>query len=239
LTARNNYVNAVASVTKVANALVMSSNRFGGARQANQPSAGFLQRATGKIYSGVMATRLQTQAMAGRALARLLVADHLDAFAGAKKVKSLDSGLLATVATPAVLDTLVGYGLAPDRRHARTLLGSTLAGVSGSLDLAAALKASTSTRSFTTRYNSMSMSELASIVIGLHDQGDLSTSTAQTLVDDLANAQSSCTNASRRTAAINQFIADTTRLTSGTTATFLKLGAQPLTATNLPSASCL
>jgi hypothetical protein len=118
------------------------------------------------------------------------------------------------------------------------LITSTLDAVSGSVDIASALRSPTSTSVYAANYKTMTMSQLGRIVAGLHDQGDLSTSTAQTLINDLATAQSSCGNASRRVSALNKFIADTARLTTGTTANFLKLGAQPLTARNLPAANC-
>jgi hypothetical protein len=235
--ARTNYLNAVLSVTSAANALGRGANLFAGARQANAAASAFLQEAAGKIYAGALATRLHTQQVAGRALAKLLAADHLDINITGKQVRALGSKIAGKVITNQLLRQLVVDGLAPDPARARSIVAATLSGVSGSIDIGSAFGPLPAT-DFTRHYMSMTMSELNSIVAGLNAQGDLSSAASQRLAQDLVTAQAACGNPTQRVAAIHQFVKDSATLASGSTAKYLKLGAIPLEASSLPTASC-
>jgi hypothetical protein len=235
--ARTEYLHAVRSVTSAADALGRSANLFAGARQANAPASAFLQEAAGKIYAGGMATRLHTEQVAGRALAKLLTADHLDINIAGRQVRGLGSKIAGKVITGQLLHQLVVDGLAPDPAGARSV-AATLSGVSGSIDIGSAFGAPLPTTDFTRHYMSLTMSELTSLVTGLNAQGDLSNAASQTLTQDLVTAQAACGNPTQRVAAIHKFATDASTLASGSTARFLELGAIPLAANRLPSASC-
>ena len=238
LSAGSNYLNAVAAVSRVANVLAKSANRFAGARHANSPAAAFLQESAGKIYAGVMASRLHTEELAGSALAQLISADHLDVGVNAMKTKRLDAKLAGQVVSNQLLDQLVADGTAATRARARTMFRATLTSASGPQDLAAAVGAALPASDFDRHYRTIAMSELNAVVVGLRDQGDLSNAAATTLTKDLAGAQAACGDATRRGAAIQKFISHANSLADSLPANLLVLAARPLSAAGLAVSSC-
>jgi hypothetical protein len=231
-----NYANAVSVTANVAGYVAKGANRVAGAVQANSPAAGFFQQAYGKVNAGALATDLTAEHLYGQRLATLLRAYHLDIQLSARQVKKTIPKLYSRVITNQVLDTLVANGAAPSRDAARKLLVAHLMSISGPVS-SSALGPALPTSAFDSQYRSISLSELAAIVTGLSRTGDISSAAAQTLTADLLNAQSRCRNASKRISAMQQFISDA-HAQAATNAGFLKLGAQPLTASNVAASSC-
>jgi hypothetical protein len=220
----------------VAGYVVTGANRFAGAVQAKSVTGAYFQAAYGKVNIGAWVIDVAAQQFYGRALAQLLQADHLGFTLNAAQVKKTVSSLPASVFSGQLLDEMVSGGLASSRKSARKLLLHQLSSVSGRVS-SSALGTSLPTSVLANQYQSITLSELATIVLGQQRNGDFSSAAAQTLIGDLTYAQLGCSTASQRIAAMQQFVADAAKQ-APPDAGFLKLSAQPLLASTVPAASC-
>lgn len=245
LKARSSYLNAVAAVSRVEDLMAQSANRFAADRQANNVALAFLEEAASKVYAGIVVSRLRAAAAAGRGFAGQLKADGMGLTATARTVRTLDAKVAGSAITNPVLDQLVHDGTAPNRPAARSLITSNLSGLSGSIDLASALGAPFSTTGFEAQYRSITIRELNGLVGLARANNQVSAAGTQRLSQELANAQANCGHANARIALIKQFRRDVSKLVSNANApgaigaaAFLQIGAQPLTAVNVPASSC-
>ena len=220
-TATTNYANVVSVTGKVIGYIAVGANRMTGAVKANAPASAFFQEAFEKVNAGALAADLVAEQFYGRALAKLLRADRLDVQLSSRQARAEVSSLPSSVISKAT----------------RNMLLSQLSSLKGTVS-ASALGAPLSSSAFASQYQSITLSELASIVNGLAHNGDFSNAVAQTLINDLHAAQNACANPSQRTAAIGQFIADLRANAPSDDAQFLSFGAQPLTRRNVPASSC-
>jgi hypothetical protein len=228
-----NYASVVSAEAGAAQALAIGANRFAGAVKANNPEYAFLQEAFGKVNAGAVAIDLIVEQRAGKVLAK-----QLNLRFSARQVKQIEPKIASREVSNQTLNVLISDGLAKNRNAARSLLAAQLESFSGSVTTSA-LGALLPSSALMRRYKSITMSELDAVVNGLQGDGLVSTATAQALTNDLVNAQDACANRTQRAAAIRQFIADAhARVASPPAAQFLTLGAQPLTASNLPTSSC-
>jgi hypothetical protein len=238
LVASTNYANASAAVAADATATALTANRFTGAVTAGSTSDAFLQAAVGKVYAGELALAMAAEQAAGRALARRLRAAKLDLSLDRRTIKRIGSRLAGEVISKRLLDVLVADGLAANPSQARRVFTTELTGVSGPVDLAAALSATLPSAAFESQYRSIAMSELAAVVNGLAGQGAISSATRQALITDLAIAQAACADPTRRIAAAGKFMTDAGAQVSGPAATLLSDGARPFTASGVPASAC-
>jgi hypothetical protein len=219
-TASTNYIAALNGFTSLVGYVAIGADRAASAVAANSPMAAFFQEAFAKVNEGAVALQAVALRSYANTLARLLRADHLDAAVSAKQAKMALSKHPPHGVSKAKLQLII-----------RQLSSRS------STSISAILRSSLPTATFAAAYKSISFRDLAVIVNGLVVNGNLPVAVGKTLANDLANAQSVCTNPSARIAAVNRFVADL-HTYAPSEAKFLGFGAQPLLAHNVPLSSC-
>jgi hypothetical protein len=215
-----NYAAALDLFTNLVGYVATGAGRVASAAAAKSSLAAFFQGAFGKVNEGALAQQAAALALYGKALAKLMRADHLDVPPSVSEAELELSRHPPHGVSRAQLKMII--------RQLSSLAGTKLSAVLGSSIPASTLAAA---------YQSMSLPDLAAIVNGLVSNGQVRLSAGQKLANDLTVAQSVCTNASARISAMKRFVTDL-KTYAPSEAQFLSFGAQPLVAQRIPTASC-
>ena len=126
-TAELHYLAALANVASVSEAVAVTANRFGGAKDAGDLSAERLQRVAETKYLPLQASAISGLRQTGRRLGTLLRSDHLNAAVTAKQVAQGREQLRKLDAIPGSLITrLERDGLITSRGDLKRILAALL-----------------------------------------------------------------------------------------------------------------
>ena len=237
------FVAASAYTASLHEAITIALNRFETAKAAGQVAGAALQHAVIKTYSGGLAAALASDDKAGRAVAGALRAAHLRVRLSAAQESREERRLARLQGLPRFLvPRLLGDGFDLSQLKQAMRIGNGRVR-SGPRDLRGLLTSHSSTSALVRDFQSMTFSDVATIVAALTAQGVVSTDVNFVLNNDLQTAQLAC-DPNQRAASVRQFIGDAdTRVTSASSV-LLHNAALPLqtfrpTRPDLPPAAAL
>jgi hypothetical protein len=221
------FASASAYTAALHEAITIALNRFTTAKAAGNIAGAALQDAVVKTYSGGLAAALFSDDAAGRAVASALRAGHVRVRLSAAQVRREKARLARLQGLPPFLvPRLLGDGFDLSQLKLAMRIGDGRVRA-GAQDLRALLTARSSTGSLIRDFQSMTFSDVASIVAALTAQGVVSLDVNFALNNDLQAAQLAC-DPNQRAAAVRQFVRDADTRVAGAFSLLLHNAALPL-----------